>query len=179
MYPLRSHLYGRDREERAVSRAGEALMRVQSDRTDVLPLTWEIPATLAVAWAIAAVLAVPLGQGLALLASGRPFAWPSGPLLDSMAALLSGSPGRGLPEAPSRGLVWACIVVTELIVAAIALRAGAWWWRTTGPGTQFGLASLREVRAVLGAGPLRRRRTIIRPDLHGRARVSHGRRGRR
>lgn len=71
-------------------------MRVQIQRTDVLPLTWELPAGLGLTWCLAAALALPVGQGLAHLLVGEPFVWPGQELGESLLGLLSGEPGRGL-----------------------------------------------------------------------------------
>ncbi len=144
-------------------------MRVQSQRTDVLPLTWELPAGLGLTWCLAAVLALPVGQGLAYLLVGEPFAWPGQALGRSLLGLLAGEPGRGLPVAvasddPRTGLVYGCIALVEVMVAIVAVWALGWWWRTAGPAAQFGLASRHEVQAVLGPRVLRNRRKTIRPD---------------
>ena len=144
-------------------------MRVQSRRTDVLPLTWELPAGLGLTWCLAAVLALPVGQGLAYLLIGERFAWPGQALGPSMLGLLAGEPGRGLSLAlgtngPQVGLVYGCVVLVEAMVAIVAVWALAWWWRTAGPAAQFGLASRHEVQAVLGRRVLRKRRKTIRPD---------------
>ena len=141
-------------------------MRVQHQRTDVLPLTWEIPVTIALGWLVLAVLALPVGQSLAYAISGRTPAWPTGELASSVAGLVAGRPGDGLSERPpGDALVYAAIVAAEVAVMAIALWVTTWWWRTTGPGAQFGLASKHETRKVLGKRSLNRRRMTIRPDL--------------
>ena len=67
---------------------------------------------------------------------------------------------------PSPAVVYGVIAFAELVVAAAALWVTGWWWRTTGPGAQYGLASRHEIRALLGQRPLLRRRTTIRPDLN-------------
>lgn len=146
-------------------------MRIQNRRTDVLPLTWELPAGVTLTWVLAAVLALPVGQGLAYQLHGRFFAWPGPALGQSVLGLLSGEPGRGLPgelarDIPPVPLVYAGVAVAELVVAAVAMWALAWWWRTAGPAAQFGLARRQEVEKVLGRRALRRRRATLRPDLH-------------
>ena len=141
-------------------------MRVQHQRTDVLPLTWEIPVTIALGWVVLAVLAMPGGQSLAYAVTGRAFAWPAGELAGSVAGLVDGRPGVGVSERPPGDtIVYAVIAVAEVAVTAVTLWVAAWWWRTTGPGAQYGLASKHEIRTVLGEGPLGRRRKTIRPDL--------------
>lgn len=149
-------------------------MRVQNQRTDELPLTWELPAGLALTWILGAVLSLPVGQGIAYLLVGQCFVWPGQELAASFVGLLSGRPGQGLPAtitgpAPSPALVYACAALMELAVGFVAAWGLAWWWRSVGPGAQHGLASRYEVEAVLGRRALRRRRRTIRPDLGGAA----------
>jgi hypothetical protein len=145
-------------------------MRVQGPRTDVLPLTWEPAAGIALTWVLAAVLALPMGQGLAYLLVGQGFAWPGPKLGQSVLGLLSGEPGRGLPspmagDPPPTPVVYGGVALAELAIAGVAVWGLAWWWRTAGPAAQFGLAGRHEVEAVLGRRALRRRRATLRPDL--------------
>lgn len=147
-------------------------MRVQTQRTDVLPLTRELPVGLGLAWILSAVLALPIGQGIAHLLVGQSFVWPGQELGASLVGLLSGQPGRGLPamiasHGPPPALVYGCAALTELAVGIVAAWWLAWWWRSAGPGAQHGLASRHEVEAVLGHRALRKRRRTIRPDLCG------------
>ena len=60
------------------------VMRVQSLRSDPLPLTWEIPTALILCWALGAVIALPVGQGISHVLMGEPFAWPAGRLPQSV-----------------------------------------------------------------------------------------------
>lgn len=144
-------------------------MRVQQSRTDVLPFTWEIPAAIACTWLFLALLALPVGQGAAMWLHGDGFAWPQGELVESILALLRGDPSAtksAAGDGPSAVLVYALIALAEVLVAVIAGFALVVWWRSTGPGTQHGLATRHQVAGVLGLGQLRRRRRVIRPDLH-------------
>lgn len=157
-------------------------MRAQQPRTDILPVTWEIPAAVAACWASLAVLVLPAAQGLLGWVVGDGFAWPHGRLPDSVAGLLAGRTGVGLPPAqraalPDDAWIYAGMLFGELLLAATATLALAWWWRTCGPGTQWGIGRRDQVRAVLGPGNLRRRRATIRPDLY-RARPDNVRRRR-
>ena len=152
-------------------------MRVQRSRTDVLPSTWEIPVAATASWMLMAILAVPVGQGLAFVAVGRPFAWPRGRLVDSLVGLLSGVPGEGLSTiradaVPPTVIVYLAVAFLEVFLGAVALWGLACWWRRIGPGAQFGMAGKHDVSRVLGAWSLRRRRTTIRPDLYARKRRS-------
>ena len=144
---------------------------MQRSRTDVLPLTWEIPAALGAGWCLLAVLALPAGQGLACALSGHGFVWPHGGLVESVLGLASGRTGQGLTRSqvadiPSRSAVHAAIALVELTLGMLVFYGFTLWWRTVGPGAQFGLATAPDVRRVLGPGHLRRRRSTIRPDLH-------------
>ncbi len=151
-------------------------MRVQSLRSDPLPLTWEIPTALILCWALGALLALPAGQGISHVVSGEPFAWPTGRLPQSVVGLVSGRPGVGLPssapDAPPAVAVYACIAVVEVVLTVLVVWVASGWWRTIGPGAQIGLATRHEARAVLGKGALRRRGKTIRPDLAQRARFT-------
>ena len=51
-------------------------MRVQQSRTYVLPLTWEIPATIAASWLFLSLLMLPLGEAAATWLTGQGFTWP-------------------------------------------------------------------------------------------------------
>lgn len=141
-------------------------MRVQHQRTDVLPLTWEIPVTIALGWLVLAAVVLPVGQSLAYAITGRALVWPNGGLTGSLGGLLSGRPGVGAGgRPPPTAVVYAVIAVAEAVVGAVALWVTLWWWRSAGPGAQYGLAAKREIRTVLGEGQLLRRRKTIRPDL--------------
>ena len=137
-------------------------MRVQQSRHDVLPLTWEIPAAISACWLVLAALEVPAALAAASWVSGRGFAWPDRPLPEVLAAVLHGEAGVG--KSP-QALGYLLVVTGQVLVAAIAVAALMVWARMCGPGAQLGLAGRREVAAVLGTGNLRRRRSVIRPDL--------------
>ncbi len=140
-------------------------MRVQHQRSDVLPLTWEVPATVLLAWLMTSVLALPFGQAAAYVVTGRSFVWPTD-LVASLSGLLGGTPGLGVDVAPpTSGLVYASVAVTELAAAILGVAGLVWWWRTAGPGAQYGVANRTEVRHVLGHGALSKRASTIRPDL--------------
>jgi hypothetical protein len=142
-------------------------MRVQQSRTDVLPLTWEIPAAIACTWLFLALLALPAGQGIAAWLHGDGFAWPHGHVVETVEGLLRGDPASSAGAVPGV-LVYAMIAVAELLLAVVAGWVMVLWWRTAGPGTQYGLATRHQITGVLGLSNLRRRRRVIRPDLHPR-----------
>jgi hypothetical protein len=147
-------------------------VRVQSRRTDAFPTTWEIPVGIGLIWLLAALLALPAGQGVAFALQGDGFVWPGPRLYESLLGLLSGEPGQGLGAAlrsdlPPVALVYTTAVLVELTLAIASVLGFAWWWRTVGPYAQFGMAHRHEVAEVLGRGQLMRRRWTIRPDLGG------------
>ena len=154
-------------------------MRVQRSRADVLPLTWEVPTAIAVCWLFTAILALPVGQGIASWASGESFVWPSDTLIESLIGLMRGDTGLGLSAQDQRALppdalIYATATVCVLIVCVISVRMFTWWWRSVGPGAHFGIATNHQVDAVLGVANLRRRRRIIRPDLYRVRSRPHG-----
>lgn len=151
-------------------------MRVQRPRADSLPLTWEVPATIASCWLLASVLALPLGQAIGFWVSGGGFAWPHGTLVENVAGLLRGDVGSGLTvptstTVPPPELVYAAITLFELAVGVVAVLAFVVWWRSAGPGAQVGMAGRHDVEQVLGLRNLRRRQATIRPDLYRPHRV--------
>ena len=135
-------------------------MRVQQSRTQLLPLTWEIPATIAASWLFLSLLVLPLGEATAAWLTGRGFAWPESGLMEAMFAVLQGQPAGEL------ALVYSLIALLEVGVALIGLLALSLWWRSYGPGAQHGLATRGDVAVALGSANLRRRRSMIRPDLY-------------
>jgi hypothetical protein len=68
-------------------------MRVQHQRSDALPLTWEVPAAVVLAWLMTAVLALPFGQAVAYVVTGRLCRANT-----SVFSLLSPRRGCGAPE---------------------------------------------------------------------------------
>jgi hypothetical protein len=134
-------------------------MRVQQSRTDVLPLTWEIPASIAASWLFLALLALPAGQAAAAWVVGDGPAWPSHRLVEATLDV-----ARGHPDTNPL-VTYSILAVLEMAVALAAILALWWWWRMHGPGAQYGLATSHDVAAALGPNNLDRRLPIIRPDL--------------
>jgi type IV secretion system protein VirD4 len=148
-------------------------MRVQRGRADVLPLTWELPTAIGLAWLVLTVGGLVVGQAVAYILAGRQAAWPVD-LSRGIAGLLRGEPGVAISGSPPAGpLVFSAIGVVEMGIALAGVMAVSWWWQVAGPGAQFGLASRHEVRSVLGERALNDRRRAIRPDLD-RNRCSDG-----
>ena len=135
-------------------------MRVQQSRTQVLPLTWEIPTTIAASWLFLSLLVLPVGEAAAAWLTGRGFAWPESGLMEATVAVLQGKPA-GKPV-----LVYALVALLEAGVALSGLLPLSLWWRSYGPGAQHGLATRSDVAVALGSTNLRRRKSVIRPDLY-------------
>jgi type IV secretion system protein VirD4 len=144
-------------------------------RRDAMPLTWELPAALALAWASVAATLLPAGRGAACWLTGGGWVWPTtgAALSSSLPGLVTGHPSCGLVATtaaalPRPGVVYLLMTLFEvawLVVSLFGLRA---WWRTWGPGMREGLASRSEVEKVLGRSRMRRNRAVIRPDLFAR-----------
>jgi hypothetical protein len=147
-------------------------MRRPGWRTDVAPIGWELPAAGGLCWLGAAVLLLPVGQGVASWVFGGGFVWPHESLLASVGGLLAGRPGRGVAvrsvaDLASSAWIYVLIALVELVALAVAVWLGVLWWRLLGPGALQGTARRGEVERVLGLSNLRRRRKVIRPDLFG------------
>jgi hypothetical protein len=140
---------------------------------DVQPVTWELPTAGAACWLALLLILLPAGQGAASWLFGGGFTWPLGtqPLLRSIGGLLTGHPGVGLTDADAArvaptALVYPTVAVGELLLLGLSICAAVLWWRHLGPGARQGMADRGEVRNVLGVSNLRRKRSVIRPDLH-------------
>jgi len=149
-------------------------MATQRSR-DVQPVTWEMPVAGGACWLLLVLMLLPAGQGAAgwLFAGG--FVWPRGstPLMRSIGGLMTGQPGRGLPgrdvaHLASTPSIYLLIVLGELLLTAVTVWVIVAWWRYLGPGARRGMADRAEVETVLGVSNLRKKRTVIRPDLHTR-----------
>jgi len=138
-------------------------MRVQQSRTEVLPLTWEIPATIAASWLFLALSALPVAHAASSWIRGEGFAWPDHRVVETTLDVL-----RGRPDG-NAVVVYALVAFLEVGVAVLGVLALALWWRAYGPGAQHGLATRHQVAMVLGPRNLRRRSPVIRPDLNGSA----------
>jgi type IV secretion system protein VirD4 len=159
-----------------VDRPVGQLMRRQRSRIDVQPITWELPAAVALCWPVLAALLLPGAQGAASWLFGGGFVWPHGSLLHSIGGLLSGHPGLGLAardvaHLASGPLIYLLVTLAELALFTTASWATVLWWRHLGPGAMQGMAGPGEVERVLGLSNLRKKRKVIRPDLfdHGMA----------
>jgi type IV secretion system protein VirD4 len=148
-------------------------MAASRSRTDIAPLTWEVPAAGLAGWAVLAALLLPAGRGLATIVTGHGFQWPHGSprILASIGGLLTGHPDKGLDPAGSSALpplllIYALIIAGEVLLAGLTTWLVVLWWHRLGPGARDGMASRVEVHAVLGIANLHRRRALIRPDLH-------------
>lgn len=147
----------------------------QNRRRDPYPITWEVPAGIAVAIVSLAVLGLHLGRGIANLLAGGWWAFPDRKrLFTSLPGLFHGDAAAGLTpvEGPlaSSSLLWTCIITVETIlflVVLLVVKAAVDRW---GPNRTHGLATRTEAERLLGRARLRRHAPIVRPDLHGKNR---------
>jgi type IV secretion system protein VirD4 len=148
-------------------------------RTDVRPVTWEVPVAGVAAWLLASLLILPFGRGAAAQLFGGGWVWPHGSsaLMSSIGGLMTGHAGRGLtgPRTvlpPDTLSVYMLIGSGELLLVTATVWAAVLWWRLLGPGARQGMAGRGEVESVLGISRLRQARKVIRPDLYGTERRS-------
>jgi hypothetical protein len=122
-------------------------------------------------------LAASAGLGTAAAWFGGGWVWPPDiwHLVTTVAGLLSGHPGRGLPEAdaarvPGPVPVYTCVAVAEFLTLTAVVAVGVMVGQLYAPGdTRRGMATRAEAARVLGVRRLRRTRAVIRPDLYGSA----------
>ena len=153
----------------------------RSRRTDPYPFTWEVPVAVAVTFVLVLVLGVHFGRAIANLLMGAGWTWPAqNELFRSLPAVLSGDSDAGLPagapgalgvvpgELASRTATYLWIAVSETTVTVL----GAWGLveglRRWGPWRLHGMATRAEAEKLLGVSRLRKVRTVVRPDLHGK-----------
>ena len=157
-------------------------------RRDPYPLTWEIPLGIGIGVLLIATVGIQVGRALANLVAGSGWTWPattasaSGPFpsplgsafWSSLPRVLAGHADAGLSPVPpagdlaSRGLLWTCLVVTELLILAGCGWVGARGYQRWGPGRMLGMATAPEAETLLGLTRLRKVAKHVRPDLHSR-----------
>lgn len=151
-------------------------------RRDPYPWSWEIPVAAMIAVAAVIVLGIQLGRSTANLLAGAGWTWPAadtGPITSpigtafwsSLPDVLAGDAGAGLPgPAPDRiagaGLLWTFLVVTEILLLALAAWASVATYQRWGPGRMRGMATTAEAEKLLGVTRLRKVSALVRPDLH-------------
>jgi hypothetical protein len=145
---------------------------LQTDRRrNPYPLTWEIPVGAATMLILLAALGVQFGRSIAHWTAGGGWTWPHGrALFTSLGAVLGGQATAGLNPLPvpaaSPAAVIGWIVTVELILTISALTVTVLALRRWGPGRMRGMATPEQARSTLGAGRLRRVRSVLRPDLY-------------
>lgn len=145
---------------------------MQTDRRrNPYPLTWHIPAGIAVVIAGAALYGVHAGRGAATWLAGHGWTWPRpAELLASIPAVLAGDASAGLtPGTLPEGAVASvtvCVVVVEVLLAGVVGLLGVVGWRTWGGGRVLGTATRQQAETILGLSRLHANRHIIRPDLY-------------
>lgn len=155
----------------------------QQTRRDPTPLGqgWELPVVLLGAAVIAAALAALAGMGAAAAVAGAGWVWPAGTpaMLHTLAGLLTGHPGRGLPPAaagrlPGPGWVYAGAGTSEALLLVVAVAAGTLTHRHWRTAPRRGMASRAQAADALGVTELRAARRLIRPDLYPTRRPRRG-----
>ena len=148
---------------------------MQRDRRhDPYPLTWEVPLLVLLMVVLGLSLGVQVGRGLANLFVGAGWTWPdSARLLSSLPRVIGGDSAAGLAHPPG-GLAGAGTVQIWIVLVEVVFLVGGGWTgveslRRWGPWRVAGMASGAEAERLLGVRRLRRARTVVRPDLYGRA----------
>ena len=145
----------------------------QDRRTTPYPRTWEIPLTAAMVTGLVLVLGAHLARATANALTGTGWALPpQAELFTSLPALLAGDSRAGLTPAPLAppALLYACLVLTEVLAIALLVWAGRVVARAWGPGRVRGMATRAQAQATLGPSRLRRVAPVVRPDRYGNRR---------
>ncbi len=142
-------------------------------RHNPYPHTWEIPLAIACAVLLVLVLGAHAGRALANLTAGAGITFPpTTDLFTSTPSLVRGDAAAGLTDPPAvvagPGVLYAWMLVTELVVLVCALVVGVWVYGRCGPGRVRGMATKAQADQLLGLTRLRGVRGVVRPDLHGK-----------
>lgn len=132
----------------------------RSRRHNPYPLTWEIPAGIAVFVVLMLALGVHAGNGLAHLTAGLGWIWPrQQDLFASIPAVLNST-----GSAPGGAGGW--ILAVELLNLAGLAWAAVTTWQRWGSERLKGMATPEQTEQVLGVRRLRKVAHVVRPDLH-------------
>ena len=136
--------------------------------------TWEPAFAGLLLTGLAWLLLVHAARAVANLFAGSGWTWtPSADLLTSLPGIISGDATAGLPIAPphpaSPALLVTLVVTVSFLLLVAAMILVVWAMRRWGPSRIKGMATLTEVRAVLGEHHLHKVRAVVRPDLYGHA----------
>lgn len=132
----------------------------RSRRQNPYPLTWEIPAGIAVFVVLVLALGVHTGNGLAHLTAGLGWIWPhQQDLFASIPAVLTSA------DTASVG-VGGWILAVELLNLAGLCWAAVATWQRWGSERLKGMATPEQAEQVLGVRRLRKVAHVVRPDLH-------------
>ena len=118
-------------------------------------------------------MAAHIARSTALALTGAGWVWTSqGQLFTALPGILSGDSRAGLDPgtAASRGLLYTCLVVVELLVLGLVGWVAVAGMRRWGPARVRGMATRAEAETLLGVRRLRSVAHIVRPDLHRRGR---------
>ena len=144
----------------------------QSRRTTPYPYTWEIPLTATITVVLTLVLAAHTARTLANVFAGAGWEFtPHAELFTALPGILAGDSRAGLTVGPtaSPALLYACLVVVELLALVLIVWAVIGGMRQWGPARVRGMATRAEADTLLGLQRLRKVAAVVRPDLHGKA----------
>src|SRR5829696_5066353 len=113
------------------------------------------------------------GRGIANVWAGAGWAFPRRvDLFRSLPAVLRGDAAAGLDglngSVASPSAVWTWVVVTEVMLLAVAVFVLKLVVDRWGPGRLRGVASQGEAEGLLGVTRLRKVGSVVRPDLYGK-----------
>lgn len=143
----------------------------QSRRTTPYPYTWEIPLTATITVVLTLVLAAHTARTLANVFAGAGWDFtPQAELFTALPGILGGDARAGLGPgaAASPGLLYACLVVVEVVTVMLIVWAVIAGMRQWGPARVRGMATRAEADTLLGLQRLRKVAPIVRPDLQGK-----------
>jgi hypothetical protein len=148
-------------------------MSQQLRRRDPYPWTWEIPLGTVLVILMVMVCGVHLGRGLANVWAGAGWTLPRRvELFRSLPAVLGGDAAAGLDglngSVSSPSAMWMWVVATEVMLLAVCVFVLKLVSDRWGPGRLRGMASRGEAERLLGVTRLRKVRSVVRPDLHGK-----------
>ncbi|WP_116451693.1 type IV secretory system conjugative DNA transfer family protein [Blastococcus litoris] len=139
-------------------------------RSDVGPVSWEIPAAAVLVWLVVGAMLLPAGRAAAALLTGGGWVWPDGStaLVVSVGGLLTGETTAGLDTSrvaavPSAAAVYA--VTAAALGLFLAGSGGAAWAGRRWLGGRSGMATRGQVAEVLSRARLHEVAPVIRPDL--------------
>lgn len=144
------------------------MMNQAQRRRTPYPWTWEPPVLVLLAVGTAVTVAAQTARAAANLLAGNGWLWgDTGVLLINLPALVRGDAAAGLEQVAHPAgplLLRVCLVVAELVAAAVLVAAGRAWWSRRG-GAVKGVATREQLADHMGARRLAESAALLRPDL--------------